>query len=775
MRKTTILTALLLMVAGFQTAVAQKMIVTLDDNSKVEYDIKRVKDVTFVESDEHESVDLGLPSGTLWATCNVGANSPEQYGDHFAWGETVQREDYTPSAYTNNDLTTITAYDAQSNDTCLLPEYDAATANWGGDWQMPTAKQFEELINDTYTTKEWTTQNGVNGYKITSRSNGKSIFLPAAGYRWSDAVATEGTGGEYWSRSLNTVNTSNVFYLYFRERNFQMDSGGGYFGRSVRPVIPGTNSVLLVTDITLNYTSLILQLDETMPLTATVLPANADNKDVAWTSSDEAVATVSADGLVTGIAYGSCVITCSATDGSGVKAECKVTVKTTHGTTKGHEWVDLGLPSGTRWATCNVGASSPDEYGDYFAWGGTEPEDSYDFSTYKWCEGSAKTMTKYCTESNYGYNGFTDNLTELLPEDDAATANWSIAWQMPSDDQAKELINDEYTTTEWTTQNGVNGYKITSKSNNNNFIFLPAAGYRFHTELRSAGSEGNYWTSSLSTNYSSFACNLTFDSEDISWGDSPRFSGFSVRPVVRTKETYTVNGVSFKMIPVEGGTFQMGSDDSDAYDKEKPVHQVTLSSFSIGETEVTQALWYAVMGAKPTSSKSWSADYGLGDNYPAYYVSWNDCQTFITKLNQMTGKTFRLPTEAEWEFAARGGNKSNGYIFSGSNTIGDVAWYKVDSSDLGSSPDYGAHEVATKAANELGIYDMSGNVWEWCQDWYGDYSSGSQTNPIGPSSGSDRVLRGGSWYFNARLCRVSYRGNDTPTRANYGIGLRLAQ
>ena len=240
--------------------------------------------------------------------------------------------------------------------------------------------------------------------------------------------------------------------------------------------------------------------------------------------------------------------------------------------------------------------------------------------------------------------------------------------------------------------------------------------------------------------------------------------------------TYTANGVSFTMVGVEGGTFQMGSTDSDAYDSEKPVHQVTVSSFSIGQTEVTQALWYAVMGQKPTSGGSqWSSTYGLGDNRPAYYVSWDDCQEFITKLNQITGQQFRLPTEAEWEYAARGGNKSKGYKYSGSNTIGDVAWYwdNIPSQTSGNSG-YGTQPVATKQANELGIYDMSGNVWEWCSDWYGSYSSSAQTNPTGPTSGSIRVIRGGSWYLNARNCRVANRHCSTPSYRSINIGLRLA-
>lgn len=243
-------------------------------------------------------------------------------------------------------------------------------------------------------------------------------------------------------------------------------------------------------------------------------------------------------------------------------------------------------------------------------------------------------------------------------------------------------------------------------------------------------------------------------------------------PAAEGEKSFTVNGVAFKMKKVVGGTFTMGatSEQSNGYtpwDDEKPTHLVTLSDYWMGETEVTQALWYAVMDAKPTNDNSWSTDYGLGNNYPAYYVSWNDCQTFITKLNQLTGASFRMPTEAEWEFAARGGTQSQGYIFSGSNSIDDVAWYFGNS---GSKP----HEVGTKAPNELGIYDMSGNVWEWCGDWFGSYSSDSQTNPIGPTSGSYRVRRGGSWGNDATSCRVADRNSITPTSTYYTLGLRLA-
>ena len=198
---------------------------------------------------------------------------------------------------------------------------------------------------------------------------------------------------------------------------------------------------------------------------------------------------------------------------------------------EGHEWVDLGLPSGTKWATCNVGASKPEEYGDYFAWGETITKSTYDWSTYKWCNGSSKTMTKYCTLSNYGYNGFTDNLTELQPADDAATANWGSGWQMPSLAQIKELYNSSYTTTEWTQVNGVNGRKVTSKSNGNS-IFLPAAGFRNGMSIDYAGSYGHYWSRLLNTSYPDITYGgLHFYSGNIDWSNYSRYCGQSVRPV----------------------------------------------------------------------------------------------------------------------------------------------------------------------------------------------------------------------------------------------------
>ena len=231
-----------------------------------------------------------------------------------------------------------------------------------------------------------------------------------------------------------------------------------------------------------------------------------------------------------------------------------------------------------------------------------------------------------------------------------------------------------------------------------------------------------------------------------------------------SNKIFTVKGVTFTMVAVKGGTFMMGATKEqkiNAYSEEKPVHQVTLSSYYIGQTEVTQALWEAVMGKNPS--------YYKRNKKPVEQVSWNDCQDFVIKLNQLTGKRFRLPTEAEWEYACRGGKKSRGYKYSGSNTIDDVAWYFSNS-----SYGYGTHPVATKSPNELGIYDMAGNVFEWCQDWKGSYSSAAQTSPTGASSGSFRVNRGGCCWSFYKRCRSSYRSSDSPDYRNHFLGLRLA-
>jgi formylglycine-generating enzyme required for sulfatase activity len=228
--------------------------------------------------------------------------------------------------------------------------------------------------------------------------------------------------------------------------------------------------------------------------------------------------------------------------------------------------------------------------------------------------------------------------------------------------------------------------------------------------------------------------------------------------------TFTVNGVSFNMIYVEGGSFMMGSEAANAEEDEKPIHEVTLSDFYIGEMEVTQQLWQLVMGNNPSVKE--------GNDLPVTNISWDDCQIFLQKLREMTGMHFRLPTEAEWEYAARGGQKSDGYVYAGSDNIDEVAWYHKNCT----SP----QPVGLKAPNELGIYDMSGNVWEKCSDWYAPYSSEVQYNPQGAESSTNncRVTRGGSWkdqeeYTWQICCRTVNRGYQSVSDRSDFKGLRI--
>ena len=243
----------------------------------------------------------------------------------------------------------------------------------------------------------------------------------------------------------------------------------------------------------------------------------------------------------------------------------------------------------------------------------------------------------------------------------------------------------------------------------------------------------------------------------------------------KDKRNYTETefGLNMEMVYVEGGTFEMGAtaEQGNDYDEyEKPVRTVTLDSYHIGKYEVTQAQWKAVMGTSLKEQRVLSTYEGSieeGADYPMFFVSWDEAQEFCKRLSEATGKKYVLPTEAQWEYAARGGKKSNGYKYSGSDDIEEVAWYS------GNSYDYGTHRVGTKKANELGIYDMSGNVEEWCSDRYGTYDESDTDNPQGPVNGSYRVRRGGSWFFSALYCRVASRVITHPDYSIFDLGFRV--
>ena len=389
------------------------------------YVLDDIESLTFVKSDEPvipdgpEAIDLGLPSGTKWASYNVGATKPEEYGGFFAWGETEEKETYTWKNYIHCDGTSITCHDLGSN--ISGTEYDVAHVKWGGNWCMPTEKDYYELLDNC--TEEWTTLNGVNGRKFTSKINGNSIFFPAAGYSSYEDLYYAGEEGYYWSSTQSHNSDYAMYFWCFSGWSGCYDGIFRYIGQSVRPVEkPKANDV----------------------------PAEA---------------------------------------------------------------IDLGLPSCTKWASCNVGASKPEEYGGYYAWGETEEKETYTWETYIYCNGSWET----CYDLGNDISG---------TEYDVAHVKWGDKWCMPTENDIKELRN--YCTIEWTTINGVNGEKFTSKINGNS-IFLPAAGYSWNGNLNDVGEGYGYWTS---TPYYSWDANYYGLSSGQRYLLSSRSSGNSVRPVM---------------------------------------------------------------------------------------------------------------------------------------------------------------------------------------------------------------------------------------------------
>ncbi|MBO5809355.1 MAG: hypothetical protein J6R32_00850, partial [Bacteroidales bacterium] len=401
-------------------------------NDKVALKWEEIEEETN-EINNHEYVDLGL--SVKWATCNVGAETPEAYGNYYAWGETepAPNNNYSSSncstyGLSYSQLQSQGYIDSEGN---LTAQYDAATANWGGSWRMPTIAELKELMNNC--TWTWTTQNGVNGCKVTSKTNGNSIFLPAAGYRGGSSLNDAGSFGYFWDSAPDESNSYYAHRFYFKRNSYGMDYGYRYDGRSVRPVSGGNNAE----------------------------PEEPDNNN--------------------------------------------------------HEYVDLGLS--VKWATCNVGATSAEAYGNYYAWGETTTKSEY---TEENCS------TYGLSNSELQSQGYIDGEGKLTAQYDAATANWGGDWRMPTSAEQEELLNN--CTWTWTTQNGVNGYNV--KGPNGNSIFLPAAGYRMWSSLNVAGGYGCYWRSAPSASNSCYAYCLGFNSDYHIMDFSSRYVGQSVRPVL---------------------------------------------------------------------------------------------------------------------------------------------------------------------------------------------------------------------------------------------------
>ncbi len=480
-------------------------------------------------------VDLGL--SVIWAAGNIGAASPEEYGDYYAWGETEPKENYSWSTYkfgTSSSgpfskYNTNSSYGTVDNKTVLESEDDVAHVKLGANWRMPTDAEWEELrIKCTWTRTNDYNGTGVKG-RIVTATNGNSIFLPAAGDVKYQDLNEAGSDGYYWSSSLTTGSPSRAWDVYFYpDADLYVSRGSGYrfLGLSVRPVF-----AIRVESIALSQTSLELIEGGSATLIATVTPTDATNKSVNWTSSDTSVATVDEIGKVKAISKGTATIKAEANDGSGVFASCAVRVKEPYTAVAG-EAVDLGLS--VKWSSMNLGAMSPSDYGDYFAWGETEPKDNYIWATYKLCNGSSSTLTKYNNSSSHGT---VDNKTEFKDYDyvdDAARQALGGEWRIPTDAEWTELR--EQCTWEWTSNyngTGIAGRIVTSKKTGytDKSIFLPAAGRRYGTNLDNAGSYGFYWSSFLDTDRPRSAWNVYFGSDYVGRGGDSRYCGQSVRPV----------------------------------------------------------------------------------------------------------------------------------------------------------------------------------------------------------------------------------------------------
>ena len=717
-----------------------------------------------------EAIDLGLPSGTRWASCNVGATNPEEFGDKYAWGETEVKSEYTEENYLYN------GQDIGSN--ICGTEYDVAHVKWGGNWQMPTRRQIEELISKC--SHEVADMNGVEGMKLIG-PNGESIFIP---FNFPDS---RGSHGSYWS-SNNKGDNAFDLYVDGNNRISCLDSYR-YMGRAIRPVDislmtppaltitpeeeeinfggvksgtdksetftvtnTGNSNLTFHVDGSTEFTSRIEVSDNLMTYTlapgaskvytvtahgmsagyeaSTLIFVKSDSSDeetkvkvtcvgdddeplidnTSLTMIIEEKASIRVktpyysmeediEGIVDCIGGGPSTteywdedhdsyvnhsqtgVTFTALKAGVVHITFKnnfsdqtevLTITVTDGSTSvvPAEAIDLGLPSGTKWASYNVGATKPEEFGGFYAWGETKEKDVYTWETY--------TYTYWdivCDISGTNY--------------DVAHAERGGDWYMPTKEQFDEML--EYCTYEWTSRNGVNGIKYTSNLNGNS-IFIPAAGRRENSDLIEQGNIGLYWASTKPTggnpvptdvSYLYLASNLTLVSDIVC------IEGLSVRPVMKKDSAFVpnqeeieplINNLISDLVTVQGGTFTMGATDDWGYDDERPVHEVSLSMYKICRHEVTQQLWMAIMGYNPSTT--------IGDNLPVNNVSWNECQTFISKLNDLawdyTDDIFRLPTEAEWEYAARGGayrndlptDRNNGYQYAGGyNSLQDMEPY----------------------------------------------------------------------------------------------------
>lgn len=485
------------------------------------------------EIPDSRAVDLGL--SVKWASCNVGATSPEGYGGYYAWGETEEKTYYSWNTYkwcngSSSSLTkycTDSSYDIVDNKTTLDLEDDVAHVKWGGNWRMPTEPEMDELCNSC--SWSWTSVNGVNGYQVTG-PNGNSIFLPAAGLcKYREDVGARGTYAYYWSATLSSDDSEDAYELCSYD-GCHCSASARYFGAPVRPVYGEykPQDITVTTGDALKITSNRAELSGSLSSssqllkcgiiygTSSTLSSTNGRKEYA-ASREYRNFTIEITGLSDNTTYYYC--TFALIDGGYKYGE--VRSFTTDNFPEGA--VDLGLPSGLLWASCNVGATSPEEYGGYYAWGEVEEKTDYSWSTHKWCNGSYDTQTKYCTNS---YHGTVDNKTTLDPEDDVAHVQWGGDWRMPTSAEQDELRTE--CSWFWTSVNGVNGYQVTGP--NGNSIFLPAAGLRSGEDIKYRGTRGDCWSATMCFD-SHFAYSLNFGNGYYKYFNLNRSLGLPVRPI----------------------------------------------------------------------------------------------------------------------------------------------------------------------------------------------------------------------------------------------------
>ena len=691
--------------------------------------------------DAHEYVDLGL--SVMWATCNVGASAPEEYGDYFAWGEVEPKEEYswdnykwcedkqwhTDGYYSTWSLTKYCSNSTYGKDgftdglKTLLPEDDAAHVNWGGSWRIPTSKEMQELLE--YCTWEVTFIDGIKGYTATSKINNNSIFLPCAGFyniEHSEGLMSENNLGRYWTNTNNGASHANNLVV-----GKKMEWNTRRLGITIRPVLPTDREPL-------------------PPLTP------AKRIGVFSVAKEKQV--------------------------SFSQGNLQYIQSLNHWRFANNQWDYTGE---RHWQNGQIADTVM-----YFGWSAKNSKAPWGISTsidlkdyegefLDWgtnvIQGDEPNTWRTLSSDEFNYLLLERrNADELIGRGKVGDINGIVLlpdeWVMPEGlafAPFETKVVNSYTLEQW---------KLMEEAG---AVFLPNAGYfnNKYGTMRGINGNGLFRSNTLQDPvrqiYFAFTSSIFALTGN---NDGNLYYAFPVRlvhdtivPLPAPCEIFEVNGVTFNMMCVEGGTISYGMGDTAAY-RQRPLHQITVSDFYLGQTEVTQELWQAIMGENPSYFQCDTCQ-----QHPADSVSWNMVQEFIKRLNQLTGRKFRLPTETEWEFAMRGGAKSKGFKYAGSDNLDEVAWYGIGEKKGGST-----HPVAQKRPNELGLYDMHGNLYELVHDAYStSFSSYPKVNPTGAIGYSTMVLCGFAYY--SAKSQISTPGHigvgGKSTRQNW-LGFRLA-